>query len=233
MSTLSDALKIYNVYKTFNETAEPDLCQGSSPEILPPFLCVSTKAHISWRSTVFYKHLHWLQKQKVKVVKLFKDTSFTARGCRQCLEMAISDAGVGCGGLTTLLVFPAAGGRTVEHMLYASPRLRTVAGYPPGTPRWPCRRRTWTTRLVGGREERAKVTFQIVLCTRTSCRAQRRPTFFPLDPAHIVTRRAGAALVCEHRLQVVVAAVVGAQVCRNRQTFRYNPLVSQEEENCL
>lgn len=89
MSTLSDALKIYNVYKTFNETAEPDFCQGSSPEILPPFLCVvSTKAHISWRSTVFYKHLRWLQKQKLRLSNSFKDTSFTARGRRQCLKMA-------------------------------------------------------------------------------------------------------------------------------------------------
>lgn len=35
MSTLSKALKIYNVYKTFNETAELDIktpFQGSSPE---------------------------------------------------------------------------------------------------------------------------------------------------------------------------------------------------------
>lgn len=68
--------------------------------------------------------------------------------------MAILDACVGCGGLATLQVFPAAGGHTVEHMLYASPRLQTVAGCPPETPRWPCHRRTWTTRLARGREER-------------------------------------------------------------------------------
>lgn len=56
---------------------------------------------------------------------------------------------------------------------------------------------------------------------RTSCRAQRRPTFFPLDPAHVVTRWAGAALVCEHRLQVIVAAVVWAKVCgTDRQSVK-------------
>lgn len=41
-----------------------------------------------------------------------------------------------------LQVFPAAGGRTVERMLYASPRHRTVAGYPLETPDSPCRRQT-------------------------------------------------------------------------------------------
>lgn len=39
-------------------------------------------------------------------------------------------------------------------------------------------------------------------------------TFFPLDPANIVSGGAGSALVCQHCLQVVVTAVVGAQVCK-------------------
>lgn len=39
-------------------------------------------------------------------------------------------------------------------------------------------------------------------------------TFFPLDPSHIVTWWAGAALVCQHSLQVIVATVVGTSVCR-------------------
>jgi len=33
-------------------------------------------------------------------------------------------------------------------------------------------------------------------------------TSFPPDPGHVVTAGAGAALVCEHGLQLVVAAVV-------------------------
>lgn len=39
-----------------------------------------------------------------------------------------------------LQVCPAAGGRTVEHTLYASLHHLTVAGYPPETPGSPCRR---------------------------------------------------------------------------------------------
>lgn len=41
-----------------------------------------------------------------------------------------------------LQVFPAAAGRTVERMLYASPRPQTAAGYPLETPDSPCRRQT-------------------------------------------------------------------------------------------
>lgn len=41
-----------------------------------------------------------------------------------------------------LQVFPAAEGRTVEHMLYASLRHQTVAGYPLETPDSPCHHQT-------------------------------------------------------------------------------------------
>ena len=39
-------------------------------------------------------------------------------------------------------------------------------------------------------------------------------TFFPLDPANVMARGTGASLVREHGLQVIVATVVGTQVCR-------------------
>lgn len=41
-----------------------------------------------------------------------------------------------------LQVFPAAGGRTVERMLYASLRHQTVVRYPLETPNSPCHRQT-------------------------------------------------------------------------------------------
>lgn len=127
---------------------------------------------------------------------------------------------VGCALLATapLQVFPAAGGRTVERMLYASPHLQTVAGYPRETPRWLCHRRTWTTHLAEAEKKQvqrnAPLDFQTYTSTFCRLSAVGCFTFFPLDPSHIVTRWAGAALVCEHSLQVVVAAVVGTQVCR-------------------
>lgn len=50
MSTLSKALKIYNVYKTFNETAELDLKTSfKDPVQRAPFRHVSIfKAHHGW-----------------------------------------------------------------------------------------------------------------------------------------------------------------------------------------
>lgn len=41
-------------------------------------------------------------------------------------------------------------------------------------------------------------------------------TFFPLDPSHVMARGAGAALVRQDGLEVIVAAVVGAHICRRR-----------------
>lgn len=72
MSTLSDALKIYNVYKTFNETAEPDVSLKGPVQRSSHHFSVSTKANISWRLTVFYKHLHRLQKQKLRLSNCLK-----------------------------------------------------------------------------------------------------------------------------------------------------------------
>lgn len=126
-------------------------------------------------------------------------------------------------------VFPAAGGRTVERTLYASLRLRTVARYPLETPRSLCHRRTWTTHLTGRGHMRKRTRhvgdwptirtdyrLNVLHCETTVV------TFFPLDPAHIVTWRAGAALVREHSLQVIVATVVGADVCKRSQpSFNY------------
>lgn len=69
------------------------------------------------------------------------------------------------------------------------------------------------------REERSTLHAPLDFHTYAStfCRMWAVFTFFPLDPSHIVTRWAGAALVCEHSLQVVVAAVVGTHVCRRHK----------------
>lgn len=63
-----------------------------------------------------------------------------------------------------LQVFPAAGGRTVERMLYASLLRQTVARYPPETPRSPCRRQTSPTHLTDHRKKRQRKVPQH-LCT--------------------------------------------------------------------
>lgn len=39
-------------------------------------------------------------------------------------------------------------------------------------------------------------------------------TFFSLDPSHVMSRGAGASLVGQDGLQVVVTAVVGTHICR-------------------
>lgn len=51
-------------------------------------------------------------------------------------------------------------------------------------------------------------------------------TFFPLDPSHIVAWWAGATLVSQYSLQVVVAAVVGTKVYRKVKENKHNYLNS-------
>lgn len=46
-------------------------------------------------------------------------------------------------------------------------------------------------------------------------------TFFPFDPSHVMARGAGAALVRQNGLQVVVAAVVGAHICRRSRRLTH------------
>lgn len=130
---------------------------------------------------------------------------------------------------TTLPVFPAAGGRTVERRLCASLRLRTVGGCPRQPLRLLYHRQTWTTRLKINRTRRKKKgggrkkkTHQgpedawstVHLDVPKWGRWGNAVTFFPLDPSHVMSRGAGASLVSQNGLQVIVTAVVGAHICR-------------------
>lgn len=113
-----------------------------------------------------------------------------------------------------LQVFPVVGGRTVEHMLYASPHHQKVAGYPLETPHSPCHHQTSPTHLPEGGKRRkwsAPLVHIRMLNIPTDC-----ITFFPFHPSHIVTWGARAALVCQHSLQVVVATVVGTEVYKKK-----------------
>lgn len=58
-----------------------------------------------------------------------------------------------------LQVFPAAGGRTVERMLYASLLRQTVARYPPETPHSPCHHQTSPIHLTETAGKRGNVNF--------------------------------------------------------------------------
>lgn len=161
-------------------------------------------------------------KTKVKVIKFFKDTSFTAHLCRQCFEMAILDA---CwmrssGYCSSSSISSRRGPYSRTYAICQSP--------PPDSRRISSGDTTLTLSSSNlnhsssrGREETSTLNAPLDFHTYAStfCRLSTVGcfTFFPLDPSHIVTRWAGAALVCEHSLQVVVAAVVGTQVCRTHK----------------
>lgn len=196
MSTLSEASKIYNVYKTFNETAAPDLKTSVKDPVQREPPVISSKPTLAEHLTPFdsiFISIWLVTKTKVKVIKFFKDTSFTAHLCRQCFEMAILDAcWMRCSGYcSSSSISSRRGPYSRTYAICQSP--------PPDSRRISSGDTTLTLSSSNlnhsssrGREETSTLnapldfhTYASTLCRQSTVGCF---TFFPLDPSHIVTR---------------------------------------------
>lgn len=148
MVTFWKALKIYIVYKTFNETVAPDF-KGSSPEIAFHQISIF-KAHYGWMfNKICFTSISVSYKTKQKKIKSLKTPVLLHIYADSAWKWQSVYVGVRNLPPATapLQVFPADAARTVERKLYASLRLQTAAGCLLVRPHSPCRRQTWSTRL--------------------------------------------------------------------------------------
>lgn len=143
------------MYKTFNETAELDLkTLFKNPvqrlPLVTPFSKPATVEYLTPFDRICFTSICVGYKNKIKVVKslktpvllhIYADSAWKWQFVRVLSYRKSSTATV------PFQVFPAAGDRTVEHMLYASLPHQTDAGCPLETPDSPCRHQTWPTHL--------------------------------------------------------------------------------------